>query len=124
MRNDSESGFTLLELLVTIIVIGVLAAISIREFNVYKEQSFDARAEHDLRSAVTAEEAYFTDNETYVECQDAACQDALTKFTLSDGTKLTLTMLPAGEGFSAEAYHPKGQKHFRFSSETGTIASL
>jgi len=59
-------GFTLIELLVVMAVLGILAAVAIAQLSAYRKTGYDARASHDLRSAATAEEAYFATNRSYV----------------------------------------------------------
>jgi prepilin-type N-terminal cleavage/methylation domain-containing protein len=61
----NHRGFTLLELLVVVAILGILAVIAMAQFNAYRRKGFDARANHDLRSAATAEEAYYATNQTY-----------------------------------------------------------
>ena len=64
-RAQSEKGFTLIELLVVILIIGILAAIAIPSFLSQKNKANDAAAKSFARNMQTAEETYFTDNNTY-----------------------------------------------------------
>ncbi len=64
-RIQEERGFTLIELLVVILIIGILAAIAIPSFLSQKDKAGDASAKSFVRNMQTAEETYFTDNETY-----------------------------------------------------------
>lgn len=64
--SKNANGFTLIELLVVVAIIGVLAAIAIAQFDAYRQKGYDARANHDLRNAATAEEAYFATQLRYV----------------------------------------------------------
>ena len=64
-REQDEAGFTLIELLVVIIIIGILAAIAIPVFLNQRKKAVDASIKSDLRTAATALETYFTDNQSY-----------------------------------------------------------
>ncbi len=65
LRLRGESGFTLIELLVVVAIIGILAAIAIPQFSAYRKRGYEAALKSDLRNAATAEEAYFTQNNSY-----------------------------------------------------------
>jgi len=63
-RKNSK-GFTLIELMIVIAIIGILAAIAIPQFTAYRQRGFNAASQSDLRNAATAQEAYYTDGQTY-----------------------------------------------------------
>ena len=65
-RMQDEKGFTLIELLVVILIIGILAAIALPAFLNQREKAQDSTAKSDVRTAQTAMETYYTDNQTYV----------------------------------------------------------
>ena len=58
----NQKGFTLIELMIVIAIIGILAAIAIPQFTVYKAKGYNAVSKSDLKNAYTAAQAYFTDN--------------------------------------------------------------
>jgi len=61
-----EDGFTLTELLVVIVIIGILTAIAIGFYSGAREKASDVTAKSNIRVAVPAIEAYRSDNSTYV----------------------------------------------------------
>ena len=119
MRN--QKGFTLIELLVVIAIIGILAAIAIPQFAQYKVRAFNARAQSDLRNALTAEEAYFVDTERYADCNGAACETTLPGFVLSEDVDIDLLSSgTANEEISGESCHTRGNRNYDWSS-TGDV---
>jgi type IV pilus assembly protein PilA len=62
---NNRKGFTLIELLIVVVIIGILAAIAIPKFANTKEKAILASMKSDLRNLVTAEEGFFSDNQTY-----------------------------------------------------------
>src|SRR3954447_8297232 len=64
-RLNSDEGFTLVELLVVILIIGILAAIAIPSFLNQKGKGEDASAKSAAREVATALETYYTDKGDY-----------------------------------------------------------
>ena len=64
-RAASEKGFTLIELLVVILIIGILAAIALPAFLNQRGKAQDTEAKSAARTAQTAMETYFTDEQNY-----------------------------------------------------------
>jgi type IV pilus assembly protein PilA len=66
-RGRDEQGFTLIELLVVILIIGILAAIALPAFLNQRQKAQDTEAKTAARTAQTAEETYYTDNQRYTD---------------------------------------------------------
>ena len=64
-RAQDEKGFTLIELLVVILIIGILAAIALPAFLNQRAKAQDTEAKTAARTAQTAFETYYTDNQNY-----------------------------------------------------------
>jgi type IV pilus assembly protein PilA len=62
---QNRKGFTLIELLIVVVIIGILAAIAIPKFAATKDKAKLASVKSDIRNIETAEEAYFSDTQTY-----------------------------------------------------------
>jgi len=59
IRWRSEDGFTLVELLVTVAVLGILAAIAVSQYATYRRRAYEAGAITYMRHWVPAQELYF-----------------------------------------------------------------
>ena len=101
MLSNTRKGFTLVELLIVVVIIGILAAIAIPKFATTKEKAYLATMKTDLRNLVTAQEGYFSDNQAYTT--DTAAMG----FTASKNVSIdAITLATAGSaGYSAEASH-------------------
>jgi type IV pilus assembly protein PilA len=96
-RAQSEKGFTLIELLVVILIIGILAAIALPAFLNQRSKAQDANAKSVVRTAQTAMETYYTDNQTYVGADLPALK--LIEPSLADA----IVAAPAGNSLTINA---------------------
>jgi type II secretion system protein G len=63
--KNKQTGFTIVELLIVIVVIGILAAITIVAYNGIQDRAANARAQSDIKNVQRLVEAYNADNGSY-----------------------------------------------------------
>ena len=117
--RKTEEGFTLIELMIVIAIIGILAAIAIPQFSAYRQRSFNSAAQADLRNATTAQEAYFVDEQEY-----CATIGTLAGATYGFFTSENVTVNIAGvstTGYTMSSFHSQGNQTYTIAGPGGTI---
>ncbi|NUU17652.1 prepilin-type N-terminal cleavage/methylation domain-containing protein [Cellulomonas humilata] len=102
-KSSADDGFTLVELLVVIIIIGTLAAIAIPALISQRRKATDASLKSDLRTVATAIEAARTADGDLPTTKAEIAFDART----SPGNTFGVTV--TGTHFCISGDHPAGQ---------------
>jgi type IV pilus assembly protein PilA len=112
-KKERQKGFTLIELMIVIAIIGILAAIAIPQFVSYRQKGYNTQAKAELKSFYTACQAYFSDN-TPSDCS----LSMVSSLFIPQSPNVQLTV-PPGSGISmvgTTAKHQAGTKTYTIGS--------
>ena len=108
MKTKNTKGFTLIELMIVVAIIGILAAIAIPNFLRFQLKAKSSEGKTNLAAIRTAETSYFSEFGSYVSANASpAAWGGATKvgFTNVDG---------ANNGFDRLGWEPEGSVYFNY----------
>src|SRR5450432_1536608 len=65
MKTGLKQGFTLIELMIVVAIIGILAAIAIPNFLKFQARAKQSEAKTNLKGIFTAEKSWYGEHDTY-----------------------------------------------------------
>jgi len=109
--QNRRGGFTLIELMIVVAIIGILAAIAIPNFIRFQLKAKSSEGKTNLAAIRTAEESYFAEYGSYVSADPSPV-------AVSDNNKTDFVDANAGFGFDIVGWEPEGQVYFNYSVNT------
>jgi prepilin-type N-terminal cleavage/methylation domain-containing protein len=118
--TNKQEGFTLIELMIVIAIIGILAAIAIPQFSAYRMRSYNSAATADIRNAATAQEAYYVDAQTYMASPSGLIGSTYGFYTSQN---VTIGGTAGAAQYTMTSYHSSGNKTYTLIGPGGTVTS-
>ena len=111
-KKEGQKGFTLIELMIVIAIIGILAAIAIPQFVSYRQKGYNTDAKGELKSFYTACQAYYADNPT----ASGNCTTTMVSATFIPSSTVTVTPAGGMNMTGTTSYHSSGTSTYTIGS--------
>tara|TARA_Y100000588_G_scaffold178998_1_gene192876 strand:- start:486 stop:1307 length:822 start_codon:yes stop_codon:yes gene_type:complete len=113
--HKNSLGFTLIEMLIVIAIIGILASVAIPQYNQYKIRGYDAQTKQALKNMHMLCNAYWLDTSTLRGCDLSKIKEPTYGFTQNADVVATLPPSPQ-DNFCASAKHNDSPNKFSIDS--------
>ena len=94
--HKSESGFTLIEMLIVIAIIGILASVAIPQYSQYKIRGYDAQTKQALKNMHLLCNAYWLDTSALQGCDLPKIEEPTYGFNQNADVVATLPSFATG----------------------------
>ena len=118
MTGKCPKGFTLIELMIVIAIIGILAAIAVPQFNAYRLRGYNAGGISDAKNVAIVQEAYYDDNKTY--SSDLA---NLTSYGFRQTQNVKVSVIGDDNAYTITGSHNNGNKTYTVIGPGGIVTS-
>ena len=118
--HTRRGGFTLIELMIVVAIIGILAAIAIPNFLRFQLKAKSSEGKTNLAAIRTAEESYFAEYGRYISAFPSPPTGSMDPFN----QKTVFSHATALEGFDVVGWSPEGMVYFNYSVESNLAADI
>lgn len=127
--GSREHGFSLVEILVVVVIIGILAAVAVPAFLRHREKAWSAQITSDMKNAWTAAEAFATENEGLYRTPAGADMTELDLedqgYNPTDDVALAIEVQDEGHAFVIVGTSARVDDHaWEYSSVSGSLVRI
>jgi type IV pilus assembly protein PilA len=127
--RNAEQGFTMVELLVVVAIIGILAAIAIPQFSAHRQKAFNSAALSDTKNFQSDMEACFSANQAYPTMAaggvtlTGGSSTSTPGLTFSTSKGVSVWYESNATAYLADVWHESGSKQFGVNQKSQSIYS-